>query len=160
MNHVQAMIDKFESAINKNGSSAAALTIDDFCELLGIFEARGWGEREARPKTATTTLSEHSRRRWLAFFDTDGSGSIEFREYAQAVALLSGKCSAEDELKLTFLLCDAVDDESGDVSIQEFDARLSRARMRAAEAVAWRGGQYEDTHTHSAERSVWSVRRE
>merc|ERR1711957_1121445 len=50
----------------------------------------------------------------FSFFDTDGSGSISYREFVQAVALLSGKCSAATRAKLAFLVYDV--DGQGSVS--------------------------------------------
>merc|ERR1719433_2377961 len=50
--------------------------------------------------------SERSVTRLLQFFDADGSGGIEYREFVQCLALLSGKCSPKSRAKLAFLLCD------------------------------------------------------
>jgi len=40
------------------------------------------------------------------FFDTDGSGAVEYREFVQVFALLSGRCSPSSLAKLAFLICD------------------------------------------------------
>merc|ERR1712137_438421 len=46
----------------------------------------------------------------MNFFDTDDSGMIEYREFVQSLALITGQCSAEtcaeSRVKLAFLLCD------------------------------------------------------
>eukprot|EP00928_Gymnodinium_smaydae_P043092 TRINITY_DN28952_c0_g1_i1.p1 TRINITY_DN28952_c0_g1~~TRINITY_DN28952_c0_g1_i1.p1 ORF type:complete len:556 (-),score=78.24 TRINITY_DN28952_c0_g1_i1:83-1750(-) len=49
-------------------------------------------------------------RGWLAelfsILDTDDSGFIEFREFVQALGLVTGRCSSEAKIKLAFLLFD------------------------------------------------------
>jgi len=55
------------------------------------------------------------------FFDTDGSGSIEYREFVQGIALLSGRCSAASQAKLAFLVYDV-----------EGRGRIRRDVLRAA----------------------------
>jgi len=42
----------------------------------------------------------------FSIFDTDHSGYIEFREFIQVLALFSGRCPRETQLKLSFFLLD------------------------------------------------------
>jgi len=42
----------------------------------------------------------------FSFFDTDGNGSISYREFVQGLALISKKCSSHSLVKLAFLMYD------------------------------------------------------
>lgn len=59
------------------------------------------------------------------FFDTDGSGVIEYRELVQGLALFSGRCDAESMAKLAFLLYDV--EGHGKVSYRMLRSALDNA---------------------------------
>lgn len=52
------------------------------------------------------SLSEEAVDNLFAFFDTDQNGTIQYREFVQVVALLSGKCSTMSRTQLAFLVHD------------------------------------------------------
>lgn len=59
--------------------------------------------------------------RLFDFFDTDDSGGLEYREFVQCLATLSGKCSAKTQAKLAFLIYDV-----------EGKGRIKRSLLRDA----------------------------
>lgn len=71
------------------------------------------------------TRDARSLDRLFDFFDTDGSGTIEYREFVQGLALFSGKCDPGSMVKLAFLVYDV--EGNGRVSRSVLRGALSRA---------------------------------
>lgn len=55
---------------------------------------------------AGTGFTKEAVQSLFRFFDTDHSGSVQYREFVQVAALLSDKCTSESRAKLAFLLYD------------------------------------------------------
>ena len=72
----------------------------------------------------TGDYTEEFGRRMFSFFDTSDSGSIEFREFLQALSLLDRKTEMALKTKLSWLMFDS--DCIGKVDKQALDAGLSK----------------------------------
>lgn len=87
------------------------------------------------------SFSEESVANLFAFFDTDQDGTIQYREFVQVLALLSGRCSSESCAKLAFLVYD--DDGRGvvrrDVLRRALDASVAVDHATPAAAAGAAG---------------------
>lgn len=63
------------------------------------------------------------------FFDTNGTGTMDYREFVQGLALLSGRCSQENRITIAFLVLDF--EGSGRISVNVLQKVLSSGAVRA-----------------------------
>eukprot|EP00440_Ansanella_granifera_P060343 gb/GFBE01065404.1/.p1 GENE.gb/GFBE01065404.1/~~gb/GFBE01065404.1/.p1 ORF type:complete len:303 (+),score=74.21 gb/GFBE01065404.1/:1-909(+) len=75
---------------------SGAISCDEFREAVGT----------AGLCCSQSTTGEASLEQIFAFFDQDNSGEIEYREFIQVAALLSGRCTSQSRAKLAFLIYD------------------------------------------------------
>lgn len=73
--------------------------------------------------------------RLFDFFDTDESGTMEYREFVQGLALLSGQCSAESQAQLAFLLYDV--DGRGTIPKSRLRFALDRTFQQQSAHELW-----------------------
>eukprot|EP00928_Gymnodinium_smaydae_P020277 TRINITY_DN17844_c0_g1_i1.p1 TRINITY_DN17844_c0_g1~~TRINITY_DN17844_c0_g1_i1.p1 ORF type:complete len:574 (-),score=108.74 TRINITY_DN17844_c0_g1_i1:122-1843(-) len=96
------LLDWLEKFKALDAERVGVLTREEFVEAL---LANSDGEESASGDDEQQRLPE-SLNRLFEFFDTDGSGLIEYREFVQGMALLSGRCSDETRTRLAFLVYD------------------------------------------------------
>lgn len=102
---VKHLLERFH-ALDSSGSGT--LGLDEFIVALSLEDA---------PRAYASRL--------FSFFDTSGDGEISYAEVVQGLALLSPQTSAEEKVKLAFLLCDV--DASGGVSLSNLVSVLQYA---------------------------------
>ena len=64
--------------------------------------------------------------RLFSFFDADGSGAISYAEFVNGLAMISPETTADEKVKLAFLLCDV--DASGGVSLSNLLSLIGYAQ--------------------------------
>jgi len=102
-----------------DASGSGAIGYEDFARAI---QSTGFGQARG----------ESSSARLFAFFDQDRSGGIEFREFVQMAALLSGRCSPVSCAKLAFLLYDVRGTSRVQRGLLQRAAESSPARRAAA----------------------------
>ena len=113
-----AVKQTFEVSHLKSLFDLDAESITKLLERFHSLDTSGDGTLGIEEFTTALQLKDASPawvKRLFSFFDSDDGGSISYAEFVQGLAILSPSTSADEKIKLAFLLCDV--DAKGGVTL-------------------------------------------